>query len=360
MYLSELSVHGLRNLSHQKLALAEGPTLFYGDNGSGKTSLLEAVHLLATGRSFRSHLIKPLIQHGESTCLVRGLLHSNAVERPIAVQRNRNGELELRLGGLQAPALADLAGALPLVVVDTDALSLIEGAPEQRRRFLDASLFHVEHGFFDVWRRYQKALRQRNAGLRSGILEADATWLHELAVLGEKLSDMRQEIAVNLGARFQENLVDLAPGLLDCSLEYRQGWDAGLSLLDALHKGAPGDLAQGFTHSGPHRGDFRLRWGGRLAAEVMSRGQLKVAVVALKLAQATIMAEAKGEQPVFLLDDLTSELDQERAMAVCHRLAGVGAQVLLTAVSLPNLKALWPGAKPALFHVERGVISSKC
>lgn len=360
MYLSELTVHGFRNLNHQKLVLPEGPSLFYGDNGSGKTSLLEAVHLLATGRSFRSHLIKPLIHHGEDACLVRGQLTSADSSRPAAVMRSRNGELNLRLGGVQTPVLADLAAALPLVVVDTDALSLIEGAPEQRRRFLDATLFHVEQAFFETWRRYQKALRQRNAGLRGGILDADATWLHELAVLGEKLSEMRQAIASKLTSRFQQNLAELAPKLVDCSVEYRQGWDAGLTLLDALHKGAPGDLAQGFTHAGPHRADFRLKWQGRLAAEVMSRGQLKVAVVAMKLAQAAIMAEARGEQPVFLLDDLTAELDHERSVAVFRRLADVQAQVLLTAVALPSLDALWPGSKPALFHVEQGIISSDC
>lgn len=356
MHLERLMIDGVRNLAQQRVELRPGPSLFFGDNGSGKTSVLEAVHLIGTGRSFRTHTARPLIMHGSDCCFVQARIVKSKQQHSAGIRRHRSGESELRLDGEEATSLAALAELLPLVLLDTDGLELVTGAPEQRRRYLDGALFHVEQPFLEVWRRFQRVLRQRNAGLRRGMLAEDGVWLEELARAGEALTQSRARMAATLETLFLELVAGLSGELGDVSLAFRQGWDQKQSLLAALQGSIESDQGQGFTRVGPHRADLKVLWGGRSAADVMSRGQTKLTVAALRLAQGRLIEQRLGFPPVYLVDDMAAELDRGHARRVCGVLAASGGQVLMTAVDRNDIESIWPGNELSLFHVEQGSV----
>jgi DNA replication and repair protein RecF len=353
--LKHITIEGVRNLAPAQVALPAGATALFGANGSGKTSFLEAIHLLAVGRSFRTHQSKPVIQHGRAYCRVVGEVRRGGRATMMGLEKHRDGSVKARVGGDNVASLSELALHLPLVLVDTEGLGIVTGPPEGRRRLLDGTLFHVEQGFLSQWKRYALAVRQRNSGLRRGILGSDGAWRQEIAETGTLLTQQRQALA----EKFAHELARLAPALSDdlagFEVVFRAGWDQKLSLFEALERNADSDTAQGFTQVGPHRADLRLMRDGSLAAEVLSRGQLKLALVALKLVQGVLIEDASSLPPLYLVDDLPAELDRGHCSRVCEQL-GIGRQVILTAVDRAPLEAAW-GEKPlSLFHVEHGQV----
>ena len=353
--LKHITIEGVRNLAHTHVTLPAGATALFGANGSGKTSFLEAIHLLGVGRSFRTHQSKPVIQHGRAYCRVVGEVQRGGRATMMGLEKHRDGSVKARVGGDNVASLSELALHLPLVLVDTEGLSIVTGPPEGRRRLLDGTLFHVEQGFLSHWKRYALAVRQRNSGLRRGILGSDRAWRQEIAETGTLLTQQRQAVAEKLAHEFARLAPALSDHLVGLEVVFRSGWDQKLSLLEALERNADSDNARGFTQVGPHRADLRLMRDGVLAAEVLSRGQLKLALVALKLVQGFLIESASSLPPVYLVDDLPAELDREHCARVCEQL-GAGRQVILTAVDWAQLEAAW-GEKPLnLFHVEQGQV----
>lgn len=352
--LEHIEIKCVRNLAALELSFAGGATALFGANGSGKTSFLEAVHLLGVGRSFRTHQSKPVIQHDAASCRVVGRM--NRAGRPfvMGIEKHRDGQVRARVDGEPIPSLSELAQQLPLVLLDTDGLTLLTGPPEGRRRLLDGTLFHVEHAFLGLWKRYAHSLRQRNSGLRHGILASDKAWRQELADTGERLTQVRLSVVERYAEKLKQLAIAISPDLAEVEMAFRAGWDRRESLHAALEKSAQSDAAQGFTQVGPHRADLRFSAGGRgAAAEVLSRGQMKLLLVALKLAQGQIIEETCSVQPLYLIDDLPAELDESHCASVCAQLRG-GRQVIMTAVDRASLERAWGDEPMNLFHVEQG------
>ena len=354
--LEHISIERIRNLSHISAELPAGASALFGANGSGKTSFLEAIHLLGTGRSFRTHQSKPVIQHEQDDCLVVCRLQRQGRSHVMGIEKRRDGSARARIDGENLASLSELARALPIVLLDTDSLGLVTGPPEGRRKLLDGTLFHVEQGFLPLWRRYAQAMRQRNGGLRRGILNSDSAWRQELAETGERLTQQRAQIAEALSAQLAVVAPQLSAELADVSVIFRRGWDRQMGLAEALERNAKSDANQGFTQVGPHRGDLRFMVGGVMAADVLSRGQLKLLLVALKLVQGRLIEEGGHGRPVYLVDDLPAELDRVHCTNVCAQL-GVERQVILTAVDRQSLEAAWGDGPLELFHVEQGQVT---
>jgi DNA replication and repair protein RecF len=255
--------------------------------------------------------------------------------------------------------VADLAELLPLQVITADSFDLLTGAPGARRRYLDWGVFHVEHRFYDQWKRFQRCIKQRNYLLRRGKVSGQElqAWTRDLAESGAAISQYRKAYFQALGPRFQDIMVQLAPSLGEVELRYQQGWDRQLTYAEALQQGESADLEQGYTHSGPQRADIRVLTNGHLASETLSRGQQKLVVCGLKLAQGRLMADKGGRQGAYLIDDLPSELDHRHSQLVCELLASMDAQVFITSIDQQEIRSVWPDGKPlAMFHVEQGVV----
>ena len=252
--------------------------------------MLESIHILGMARSFRGNSVKSVISHEESACTVYGALSkpsSNAFRSTLGVQRNRVGEARIKIDGEVVRTVASLAEKLPLQVVNVDSFGLLTGSPSARRQFLDWGVFHVEQSFFRHWQRFQRCIKQRNNALRRDKLTDRelASWTHDLAEAGEAINTSRQAYFKALAPRFRDIMTRLAPSLERLELHYRQGWDKQLTYSQALAQSETSDRDQGYTHTGPQRADMRVTTAGYSAADTLSRGQQKLVVCGLKLAQ---------------------------------------------------------------------------
>jgi DNA replication and repair protein RecF len=323
--------------------------LIYGRNASGKTSVLEAIAYLGRGKSFRGAATQDLVRHGSTEFILQGEISSAARTARVGV-RNGRGGLEIKVDGENAAGAAALAEALPLQVVDPDVHSLVAGGPEGRRRYLDWIAFHVEHAYLEHWRRFRRALKQRNAALRDGApANALLGWDREFVDTARFIHESRERVVALAIDVFEET----GGGLLDASLglEYRQGWNADMTLEEALLAGVSRDRELGSTQSGPHRGDLRLVLNERQARKLVSRGQQKLLSCALILTATELVQSKTGRPLLLLLDDPAAELDENSLQRLMARVIGLGCQVIATAL-VPD-KHLFPDP-PALFHVEQG------
>ncbi len=361
MSLERLDIRGVRNLEIQSLRELAPVNVFYGVNGSGKTSLLEAVHLLSLARSFRTAHIKSVITHGEAACTVYGEVCRSGSLISVGVERARDGSLDAKVGGALVKTRAELAQVLPIQVIHTDSFRIITGAPIERRQFLDWGVFHVEHRFLAAWQQFQKAIKQRNSLLRRGKISADLLrpWDEQLAVAGERINASRAAYMGQLEPVFQRCLEELSPRLGVLELRYRRGWDQALSLLEALSQSETADQQQGFTHVGPQRADIRILCDGKPAADSLSRGQMKLVVCALKLAQGELLRSAGHGACIYLVDDLAAELDIDHCRKVAGMLETMQVQQFVTCIQRKDVESIWRVSEQqdlAMFHVEHGAI----
>jgi DNA replication and repair protein RecF len=361
MHVIRLTVSGLRRFDSVSIDPAPSLNLITGDNGAGKTSLLEALHLMAYGRSFRGRVRDGLVRTGAEAVEVFVEWQEGAEARHRRAGLRHTGQAWVgRLDGQNVSQLGELCAALAVVSFEPGSHALVTGGGEPRRRFVDWGLFHVEPGFLPLWRRYARALKQRNAVLKSGAggQQLDA-WDHELAEAGEPMTRHRRQYLEQLQVRLLAVAGDLVPALGASSIEFQSGWRSSeLSLADALLLARDRDRGVGYTTVGPHRADWRIDYAGHPQREALSRGQAKLSALSALLAQAEDYAQRRGEWPIMALDDLASELDRNHQRRVLQRLVGSGAQVFVTGTEPPSALAGLE-VSPTLFHVEQGLIQPR-
>lgn len=353
MHIEHLFIQNLRIIQQAELNLDPGFNLLLGLNGAGKTSVLEAVHVLATGRSFRSPSLDSLRQQNAVDMTLTARVHEGPKRHQLGL-RKLGKDLQLRLDGTKVERMAELAQHLAVLTLHADSDLLIQGGPQQRRRWLDWWLFHTEPGFLPVWRRYQRLLKQRNAALRNDQSQL-SIWNDLLAKTGEEVANFRRKAADEL----MQGLVDELKQqkiLPELSWSLYPGWNKEQSLHEALQRTQAKDIEQGLTSQGPHRAELRLMLKGREAREVLSRGQQKWLTVWLLLRQAKAFQVKRQTLPIILLDDLAAELDTRHHACMLEQLISLGGQVLLTALEEGVYERKLPSL-PRRFVLQAGKIS---
>lgn len=362
MTLKRLFIQNLRNLEGVDITPSPQVNLIYGENGSGKTSVLEAINLLALGRSFRSHKHKPLINHQQESFTVFGRIHTDDdSDVPIGISRHLDGEASFKANGVLVPSAADLAAYLPVQVINSDTFLLLEGSPKIRRQFIDWLVFHVEPNFFPAWKAIQRCLKHRNSLLRRDRIDSFelSIWDRELIELTDKIHEFRTQCM----AHFQDTFTELLKEFINIegiALTYYRGWDRDRPYPEVLEAGFERDKRQGFTHVGSHRADLKITVNGLDAAEVLSRGQQKLLVCALKIAQGYVFTRITQRKSVYLVDDLPAELDEKHRARLVNWLYTMGTQVFITGVERETLLSSWRDKAeitPKMFHVEQGRVT---
>jgi len=253
-----------------------------------------------------------------------------------------------RISGATAASLTELTQVFPVQVIDPGVHKLVEEGGHRRRRWMDWAVFHVEHAFGEWWLRYTRALKQRNAALRTQPAQA-GVWDGELVRLGELISDARRRFVESLLPYWRQSVLALSG--LEPELHYFKGWAQDVSLAEALGASRARDEAKRLTHPGPHRADVLIRMNGRPAREVLSRGQQKLVAVAMTLSQLHLLQEATQTTSTLLLDDPAAELDEEHLGRFIEQVVRLRSQLVLT--SLRPESHLF-GTPDRVFHVEQG------
>ena len=338
-------------MASAELEFDAGHNLIYGANGAGKTSILEAVAYLGRARSFRAAGNRELVRHGQEDFVLFGRAVAENREVRLGVRNGRSG-LDIHMNGEKNQSVASLAEALPLQVVDPDVHNLVAGGPEGRRRYIDWIAFHVEQGYLEGWRRFRRALKQRNAALRETTARGTLTgWNEELSNLGIAVDATRRRMIDIVGPMFEEFGKTLLRSPV--SFEYLQGWSANKTLHEALADAIDRDLQFAGTQVGPHRADLKVNVEDRRARKLVSRGQQKLLACAMILA-ATKVVQTHIEKPLLLLlDDPAAELDRDAIVRLMRCVERLGSQVVATV--LDPSQPLFTGTTP-MFHVEHGVI----
>jgi DNA replication and repair protein RecF len=253
--------------------------------------------------------------------------------------------------------LSELAALFPVQWLGGNLHAVIEEGPATRRHLLDWGLFHVKPSYIGSWKRFQKLLKQRNAAIRqrSGPREIQV-WDSELAQAGEQLDIFRQDYLQALLPEIAQ-LGQYFPVIEHAvAVDYKKGWPKDSSFSQALSANLEKDRDCGFTSTGPQRADLVFSYNGKPARERLSRGQQKVYVVALQLAQATLLYKATGKTSLFLFDDLGAELDAANQANVLKLLRAIDAQVFVTSINKVNLSG-WSAGEAKLFHVKHGNVT---
>ena len=354
MHLTRIGAENFRPFAALSLDPHPRRNLILGPNAAGKTSLLEAIYTLGRGHSFRGSAAEVAGAAGPHWQLAaEGALTGDTAGR-INV-RWAEDTRRIVLDG--APAtLQDLIRRLPVQILEPESHRLVEDGPVNRRRYLDWGVFHVEHRFFPAWRRYHRALRQRNSALRTGAASSEVeAWSPELAAAGSELHELRERHLQALKSGFETQVA----GLMSegpWAVELVRGWPEGVALEQALAESYSRDSRAGATLCGPHRAELLLRLQDVPARHRISRGQQKLAVAALLLAQAKLIAQATGFAPVVLADDVNAELGAEFQDALARALADYPGQVFATAIE-PPVSTPWR-ENLSVFHVEHGSIKA--
>ena len=358
MPLTRLVISQFRNIEACDISLSSGFNFLIGPNGSGKTSVLEAIYLLGHGRSFKSSITGRVIQNQCQELFVHGrFLNPDQFELPIGINKKRDGSTEVKIGGQAGQKLAQLAQVLPLQLIHPEGFDLLTDGPKQRRAFVDWGVFHSEPAFFEAWGRFKRLNKQRNALLKTAKSYRELSyWDQELARLAEQIDQWRSLYVEQIKSVAQALCSSFLPEF-EVAVKYYRGWDKETPYLEILEKNFERDQLLGYTFSGPNKADLRIKVNGTPVEDVLSRGQLKLMVCALRVAQGQHLTEMTGKQCIYLIDDFASELDSQRRKRLADCLKETGAQVFVSSITESQIADMLDDTGK-LFHVEHGRIES--
>lgn len=355
MSLSYIKISNFRNLSSVKIDLHEKCNLFYGMNGSGKTSLLEAIYFLGMGRSFRNRLLSRIIQYDVDKFSVFGEINNNEGIITIGIERSEN-DGEIKIGGEKVSSCSELAKLLPLQLINYNGYKLLEHS-RFRRRFIDWGLFHVEHQFLLLWKKLNRLIKQRNAALNSQSISNIAIWDDELVQVSLDIHILREQY-INQLIPIINDLIQQFFEILNIEIKYYRGWNADCDLSEILSKNIDKDRNNGFTQFGAHKADLSFKANNISVHDSLSRGQQKVLFCIISLAQGVLFEKLTGKKCIYLIDDFVAELDNDKKEKFASLLIKLNSQIFVTGLNNAELINFFP-INLKMFHVERGTINEE-
>lgn len=356
MTIAQIKIYDFRNISFADVSPSPNFNFIIGDNGSGKTSFLEAIYMLGHGRAFRQPLSSRIIQHHKSELvLFSKILTSVDQSATIGLSKSRNGVNKIKINNEEGLKLAELAKLLPLQLITPEGFELLTGGPKYRRAFIDWGCFHHYPQFITLWHNLRRLLKQRNALLKSArCYEQLMPWDKELVPIANQLSQIRADYIAQIKDDIIKTSADfLSEYQLEC--EFFQGWDATSDYATLLMHNFERDKLINYTTIGPHKADLKLRVNNIPIEALFSRGQLKLLLCALRLAQGEFYAKHKNQSCLYLIDDFASELDLSKRMLLAKRLKTIHSQVFITAVDQAQIDALID-ENDKIFYLKSGII----
>lgn len=358
MYITEVSLQGFRNLAQLKIEPSRGINVIYGSNAQGKTNFLESLYFCAMGRSLRGKSDQQLIQFNEEESHIRMMVQRKNRYDRIDVHLKQNEKKGIAVNGLPVRKLGDLFGTLYAVIFSPEDLSLVKDGPGERRRFLDMELCQLSKVYYYDLQQYYRILKQRNNLLKEiqkkpALQETLFVWDDQMAEYGERIISARKRFLIRLDEIAAEKLSQLTGGKDSLQTIYKPNCEEGM-LAEKLRRNIERDIYFGSTQSGPHKDDILFSIDGREVKVYGSQGQQRTTALAARLAEIDLIREETGEEPVLLLDDVFSELDESRQKFLLESIGGLQAFVTCTGIEDSVKKYI---SRDNLFYVENGVIT---
>jgi len=357
MRVKSVYADGFRNLKTAATDISEGVNVVSGDNGQGKTNFLEAVYICAAGRSWRTKSDRDLINFGESQAFLRLTTDRGGLNDQIAVHIKKDEKKSIAVNALEVKKLGELLGTLLVVAFSPDDLALVKYGPAERRRFMDVELCQLYKLYYYELKQYYHILKQRNNLLKDvksvpGLKKTIGVWDELLAGHGAKLTDYRADFIRRVNAAAGRIHAEISDNREKLEIIYKPS--AGKDLLKKLTKSLDRDVQTGATSVGPHKDDAVYLIDARDARVFGSQGQQRLACLSSKLAEMEIIREEKKEDPVLLLDDVLSELDEKRQMFLFEYIKGAQALVTTAAPYKADIKNGY-----ASLYVKNGEITRR-
>ncbi|AWB66377.1 DNA replication/repair protein RecF [Saccharobesus litoralis] len=360
MYIEKLVLSNIRNIEKLEFDLKPGCNLIVGNNGSGKTSILEAINLLGFGRSFRTHKTQDLVKKGTDNLTVSVRGHCDELVNRFGIRKTLNGKSEIRIDGKPVRKQSELSSFFPIVNCSPLSTSLLEDGPLVRRRFLDWLVFHVEHETISqVYREYDRSIEQRNKSLKFGDRRLAQTWQPKLVELNNQISKLR----ANVVEQFSPILLDTFSLLGQQNLlaqrqlkvEYKRGWKEAEDIGDILNSSIELDLKRGSTQYGVHKDELVFKIDDTPAKNILSRGEQKILLICMLLAASQFIEKNSSKKCIWLIDDVVAELDETTLTKLIKYLVNLERQVIITSIKkdLTLIQQLID-REYQVFHVEHG------
>lgn len=356
MTIAQLKIHDFRNITFADIIPSSSFNFIVGNNGSGKTSFLEAIHMLGHGRAFRNQLASRIIQHDKSELALFSKIMSPTQQiHKVGLSKTRNGENKIKIDNDEGFKLTDLAKLLPIQLITPEGFDLLIGGPKYRRAFVDWGCFHHYPEFISLWNNLRRLIKQRNALLKeANNYKQLLPWDKELVPIANRVGEIRNDYIKKIGPDILKTTLDFLPEYqLDC--QFFQGWDSSTDYAEILPIHFERDKLLSYTTIGPHKADLKLRVNHVPVEALFSRGQLKLLMCALKLAQGEFYAQHTKQSCIYLIDDFASELDLTKRSLLATRLKATASQVFITAVEQEQIQSMID-ENDKIFYIKSGII----
>lgn len=359
MIIKNFQLHNFRNISELSFNPSTEFNFIIGENGSGKSSLLEGIYLLSHGKAYRNHLNKKVIQYGQSqtTAFAHIVDLKSATAHQIGLTKFLNQENQIKMDGEKITKQSELAHHLPIQLITPETFAILMDGPQIRRRYIDWGGFHHFPNFTSIWIKTKQLLKQRNALLKAkenpNLLQY---WNQQLIEATLKLTEFRAQYVNQLKFYLNKTLTLFFPDW-SIEIEFYPGWNENYSYEEVLTKQLDHDLFTGYTSSGAHKADLRLKLDKVAVEDRFSRGQLKLLICTLKLAQGEFYSHFKKQPCIYLIDDLFSELDRKNQKLLFDYLRTLQAQVFITALET-HLIEPFSHQNDKIFFIKSGIITN--
>jgi len=357
MSVVRLITNNFRNIEQANVDLHPDLNFLVGDNGSGKSSFLEALFFLGHAKSFRTSKVENLVTHDKSTFIVSV---KDNTDTTIGISKDFiTNKTLIKINGDKYNKLSELAKNIAVQIITPESFKLFFGGPKERRKFIDLGLFHVEQSFSKEWKSFNRILKQRNAYLRSGVnIDGIKYWDEIFCIHSNQVSELRANYINCFKEEFTYWAELLLPNIYEgISIQYSQGWKQNTNLEDVLIKNRSREVLLGYTVSGTHKFDVRFIMNKQPLENQLSRGQQKLFLLALTFTQAKLIEKVKRVKPILLIDDVGAELDSNSRTVLNKAISQLNCQVIMTAIDKVAVEPLVPSDHDCkMFHVKHGKI----
>jgi DNA replication and repair protein RecF len=333
MKASNLELYNFRNYEYENISFQDGVNIIHGENGMGKTNILEAVYYFSYGRSFRSGG-KEVIKDGEKEARI-SLSFENSLRKLESDIKFLSGKRkEIYINEIELKKTSQLLGNFICVLFTPDEMGIIKGMPEVRRKFCDSSIMPLRPNYIKELIKYRNILSQKTALLKSRQYETLDIWNEKLAETGSRIMKLRESYIERINQKAREIQNEISGGKEELSLVYNPSVKLKENYLEKLTEYKEKEKENLFCMVGVHRDEIDIFINGKPAKNYASQGQIRTAVLCLKSAQMEIIKEETGDYPVMLLDDILSELDKKRREFLISQIKG--KQIIITCTDIEN------------------------